>query len=249
MISPAQLAYSRIAVSPEEKTIIFLHDSLGCITLWHEFPEQLCRALSVNGLVYDRQGHGQSPPLTHSRTPRYLEEEADDLIALMDYHGIGKAMLFGHSDGGSIALIAAAKYPDRMQAVVAEAAHVLVEDMTITGIERAVQQYEQNNLAPKLKRYHGAKTNALFYAWAHTWTSPGFYYWNIEYLLPDIKCPVLVIQGADDEYGSDRQVSAIVNAVSGFASSFIIPMAGHIPHRTHTEAVTNAVQEFLQSNK
>lgn len=245
MISPDQLACSRITVHPEEETIIFLHDSLGCTTLWRGFPEQLCRALSLNGVVYDRQGHGMSIPLTNSRTLRYLEEEADSLIALMDYRGIRRAILFGHSDGGSIALIAAAKYPARIRAVVAEAAHVFVEDITVSAIKQAVQQYEHNDLATKLERYHGAKTDTLFYAWANTWTSDWFYAWNVEYLLPDIQCPVLVIQGTNDEYGSEKQVSAIVNAVTGPASSFMIPSAGHVPHRSHTDAVIKAVREFL----
>lgn len=229
-------------------TLVFLHDSLGCIELWRDFPQQVAAASDSNFLVYDRQGYGQSPafPQAYTRDNTYLEKEAGVLAELLAAYGISDAILFGHSDGASIALIAAAQYPDRIKAVVSEAAHIFVEEETLNGVREAVQAYHTTNLRERLQRYHGVKTDALFSAWTDTWLSEGYRSWDISSFLPRIHCPVLVIQGALDEYGTLAQVEGIVNGVQGPVQSFLIPAVGHTPHKEAKEMVLERSAAFIR---
>ena len=158
-------------------------------------------------------------------------------------------MLFGHSDGGSIALIAAAKYPAVIKAVITEGAHIFVEDITLNGIRKAVEAYRTTNLKERLTKYHSDKTEAVFWAWTNTWLSSGFRSWNIETVLPLIACPVLVIQGADDEYGSLEQVNSIINNLSTTSQKLIIPFVGHTPHKEAQEVVLKYSADFIHSMK
>lgn len=219
-------------INPEWNTIVFLHDSLGCIALWRDFPEKMARAAQTNFMVYDRRGYGASGSFgPEPRQTDYMETEADILIELLDRCGMRNPILFGHSDGGTIALLAAAKYPEAIKAVLTEGAHVFVEDITLDGIAMAKEQYRTTSLQERLQKYHGGHTQALFEAWTETWLSEAFYSWNMEHFLPHIKCPVLVIQGVEDEYGSAAQVTAIVSASSGPAEACMVVNAGHSPHK------------------
>ncbi|PZF70769.1 alpha/beta fold hydrolase [Taibaiella soli] len=241
------LSIKHIIGDSKRPTIIFLHDSLGCITLWRDFPTQLGTLTNCNVLVYDRKGYGESAPFTDvPRDNNYLEKEADVLNLLIEKLQITDAILFGHSDGGSIALIAAGKYPEHIKAVITEGAHVFVEDVTLRGIREAVTAYETTNLKEKLQKYHGDKTEAVFQAWAGTWLTDTFRLWNIEHFLPQIKCPVLVIQGAQDEYGTLAQVTSIVHQAGGIAESFIVPGIGHTPHKEAKEQVLMQVADFVK---
>jgi len=232
----------------ERPTIIFLHDSLGCVELWRDFPKQLSAISNCNGLVYDRQGYGKSSPFANgNRKKDYLEVEADVLQRLLEHLSIKHAILFGHSDGGSIALIAAAKYPANIKAVITEGAHIFVEEITLQGIREAVIAYQTTNLKERLEKYHSDKTEAVFRAWAETWLRQDFRSWNIEGFLPQITCPVLVIQGEKDEYGTLAQVAGIVNQVSGEASQLIIPAVGHTPHKEAKEVVLEQSASFIKS--
>lgn len=226
--------------------LVFLHDSLGCIALWRNFPELLAKACGCNVLVYDRQGYGQSSPFTEDRKPDYLELEAHVLRLVLMASGIEEALLFGHSDGGSIALIAAAAYPQQVKAVMAEGAHVFVEELTLAGVREAKKSFTATFLRERLARYHGDKAAAVVAAWTDTWLSPEFNGWNIEHYLSRIQCPVLVIQGVQDEYGTEKQVNAIVQQVVGPAQKFMVPDAGHTPHKENTEVVLNAAVSFLK---
>lgn len=240
------LKVSHTIVSQDRPTLIFLHDSLGCIELWRDFPQQLSEATHCNVLVYDRQGYGKSSPFGHSdRETNYLEIEANLLNELMEKLSIKTAILFGHSDGGSIALIAAAKYPEKIKGVITEGAHIFVEDITLKGIQDAVEAYRTTNLHQKLTKYHGDKTEAVFWAWAKTWLSEGFTSWTLEHFLPLISCPVLVIQGEKDEYGSLAQVTGIISQVSGEAQKLIIPSVGHTPHKEAREVVLEKAALFI----
>lgn len=233
-------------VNAVKPTLVFIHDSLGSIELWRDFPQKLAEATGCNTLVYDRLGYGKSGPmLTHVRPVNYLELEADILNDLLEHYNITNAILFGHSDGGSIALITAAKYSQRIKAVICEAAHIFVEDVTLNGIRAALQQYETTNLGERLARYHGDKVDAMVRAWTETWTRNDFREWNIEHLLPAIMCPLLFIQGDADEYGTLQQVHKTVSQVSGTAESFIVPDAGHTPHKETPEAVLERVTAFV----
>ncbi|WP_212003293.1 alpha/beta fold hydrolase [Chitinophaga sp. HK235] len=229
-------------------TIVFLHDSLGCIDLWRDFPEKLGKEIHCNILVYDRQGYGQSDPFTDlPRNNDYLEKEADVLHELIQQTGIQQAILFGHSDGASIALIAAAKYPAAIIGVITEGAHIFVEDITLKGIRDAVVAYRTTNLKEKLSRYHGAKTDVVFAAWADTWLSKTFKSWNIENFLPQITCPVLVIQGEHDEFGSIKQVTGIINQVLGKSTQLIMSSVGHTPHKDAVNEVLYHVTAFVKN--
>ncbi|MEZ0483338.1 alpha/beta fold hydrolase [Fibrella aquatica] len=246
IINGATLRISQSPIGNDQPTLIFLHDSLGCIALWRDFPTKLGQATNCNVLVYDRQGYGKSSPFAdHERRLDYLEKEADVLNELIKQCGIKQAILFGHSDGGSIALLAAAKYPSCIVGVITEGAHIFVEGSTLAGIQTAVEAYRTTNLNERLQKYHGDKTDAVFRAWADTWLSDNFKLWNIEHFLPRIKCPVLVIQGEQDEYGSLEQVQGIVRQVSGQASQLIIPGSGHTPHKEAQDVVLAHATSFI----
>lgn len=176
-----------------------------------------------------------------------MEKEADVLIELMDLMYIQKAILFGHSDGGTIALIAAAKFPDRISAVISEAAHVFVEDITIKGIKKSVNAFQKEGLRERLYKYHGDKTDLVFSLWANTWLSESFRDMNTENLLPQIICPVFVIQGDKDEFGTMKQVLSILNNVSGKAEKYIVHNVGHSPHKEVPNLILQKTAEFIQT--
>jgi pimeloyl-ACP methyl ester carboxylesterase len=232
-------------------TIVFLHDSLGCVTLWRDFPQKMAEASHADAFVYDRLGYGNSAPFPSSdpRQVNYMETEADLLITLLDKYNISNPILFGHSDGGTIALLAAAKWPDKIKAVITEGAHVFVEEETLEGILQTKEQYRTTNLKERLEKYHGVKTQALFNAWTETWLSPAFRNWNIEHFLPQITCPVLAIQGVEDEFGTLAQVQSIVNQVSGQADMYMVVNAGHSPHKQSELWVINQCCSFLEKHK
>lgn len=226
--------------------IVFLHDSLGSVKLWRDLPAKLSEATQCNVLVYDRLGYGKSYPMpTHIRPVNYMELEADLLNDLLTELHIDNAILFGHSDGGTIALITAAKYPKRVEAVICEAGHIFVEEVTLKGVYDAWEAYKTTNLPERLQKYHGDKVETLFRAWTETWTRDDYRTWNIEYLLKDIICPLLFIQGEADEYGTLDQVEKTVTQVSGSNEKYIIPDVGHTPHKEVPELVLAKVSEFI----
>ena len=229
-------------------TIVFLHDSLGSVQLWRDFPGKLAEATQCNLLVYDRLGYGKSfPMITHKRENNYMELEADVLNDLLSELNINNAILFGHSDGGTIALIAASKYPENVKAVICEAGHIFVEDITVKGVEEALNAYKTTNLPQRLEKYHGDKVEMIVKAWTEIWLSDKFRSWNIEYLLKYIKSPLLFMQGETDEYGTLDQVEKTVSQIKGTAEKFIIPNIGHTPHKESPEIVLNKSIEFINS--
>jgi pimeloyl-ACP methyl ester carboxylesterase len=226
--------------------LVFLHEGLGCITMWRDFPRQLCGAAGCPGLVYDRLGHGRSPAAPGPRTVHYLHGHAlDELPRVLERAIPGRPyVLVGHSDGGSIALLHAAERPPLLRGVVTMAAHVLVEGKTLAGIEEAWRLSLRGGFAG-LARHHGEGADTLFRAWAKTWLSPWFASWNIEYALPSITCPLLVIQGENDEYGSEEQVARIVTGSGGPARAALLPGCGHVPHRQRAAEVVALIVDFL----
>lgn len=246
-INESVLRVNHIIKYQNRPTIIFLHDSLGSIALWRDFPEKLSETVNCNVLVYDRLGYGESAPFaTIERDNDYLEKEADVLDLLISEVGLTDVILFGHSDGASIALITAAKYPLKIKGLIVEGAHIFVEEVTLAGISAAVAAYESTDLGIKLQKYHGNKTDSVFRAWTNTWLSNKFKSWNIENFLPQISCPVLVIQGEGDEYGSIKQVKGIIGQVSGKAMELIIPSIGHTPHKEAAEIVLESSASFIR---
>lgn len=228
-------------------TIVFLHDSLGCVQLWRDFPQKLAESTQCNVLMYDRLGYGKSDPMpTYERPTNYLELEADVLNDLLTALEIDNIILFGHSDGATIALHSASKYPERIKAVIVEAAHIFVDHLTLAGITEAVKTYETTNLGERLAKYHGNKVDTLFKAWTKTWTRADYRDWNIEPILPEIMCPLLFIQGESDEYGALEQVEKTISQVSGKAEKFIIPNVGHTPHKEAPEIVLEKSIDYIK---
>ncbi len=226
--------------------LVFLHEGLGSIAQWRDFPAALCRAVGLPGLIYDRWGFGGSDPLELPRPRDYLEREAEvALPQVLEACGVKRPILVGHSDGGSIALLYAAAFPARPLASITEAAHVFVEAVTLDGIRAAVEAWRTGDLPARLARYHGDKTEAVFRGWTETWLRPDFRDWNIEARLPAIACPLLVIQGADDEYGGPAQVEAIVRQSGGPAEALLVPDCGHTPHHQQPAAILAAMTRFI----
>ncbi len=241
-----RLHYRRIEGDKDKPVLVYLHEALGCISMWRDFPDLLCGATGCAGLVYDRIGHGKSSPLRHERTIHYLHDLAlKELPLLLEKLIPQKAyILIGHSDGGSIALLYGAERPPLLKGIITEAAHVFVDTETISGIQAALQAWQKGKLAG-LHTYHGENTATIFDAWHKIWLSSWFGSWNIEYCLPSITAPVLVLQGNDDQYGSLGQVQAIISAASPHARAEIIAGCAHIPHLEAQNIVLDLMVRFI----
>lgn len=245
-----RLRHPRGSRADESPALVFLHEGLGCIELWRDFPAALVEATGLDGLIYDRWGHGQSDPLTALRTPYYLHDEAfESLPEVLIECGVPKAILIGHSDGGTIALLYAARYPEGVCGIITEAAHVFVEEVTLAGIRETVKHYESTDLKEKLLRYHGDNTELLFRAWADTWLDSGFRDWNVESYLPQVTSPLLAMQGEEDEYATRAQVDAIAGQVSGAVRPLLVPNCGHTPHRDARDSVLQEMVAFIETLK
>ncbi len=231
--------------------IVFLHEGLGSLAMWRDFPQALCAAAGMRGLVYSRYGYGRSTPkpLAEKWPVDFMHEQAHTVLpALFARLGIEDApWLFGHSDGGSIALLYAAAFPARVAGLVAVAPHVFVEDVSVASIEQARIAYEATDLRRGLARYHDDPDSA-FRGWNDIWLDPAFRAWDIEECLPRIRCPVLAVQGEDDEYGTMAQVDAIARNVPQ-ARLLKLPACGHSPHRDQPRALTDAVVAFLNEHR
>lgn len=233
-------------VDVNRPTIVFLHDSLGCVQLWRDFPQQLGELTNCNVLIYDRFGYGKSQAmLTDERPNNYLELETDFFNYLLNVLKIKNVIVFGHSDGGTIALLAASKYSQNIKAVICEAGHIFVEDITLQGIYATIENAKANKLFDRLEKYHGNKVDTIFKAWYKTWTRSDYRDWNIEHFLHAITCPLLFIQGEADEYATLKQVENTINQVKGKAETFIIPGIGHAPHKESPEQVLAKTAEFI----
>jgi pimeloyl-ACP methyl ester carboxylesterase len=225
--------------------LVFLHEGLGSVALWSDFPDRLAAATGSGALIYSRYGFGRSDRLREPRSPDYLEREAlEALPAVLEDRGIERPVLIGHSDGATIALIHAAAGRWPVRGLVLEAPHVFVEDVTIRGIERARAEYDAGRLRGKLQPWH-EDVDATFRGWADLWLLPGFRAWNIERILPGIHCPVLVIQGEEDRYGTAAQLEAIERGARGRVETMMLPSCGHAPHAEQPEIVLAAMARFI----
>jgi pimeloyl-ACP methyl ester carboxylesterase len=249
-IDGCRLEYQWHGPPPSEApTIVFLHEGLGAITRWRDFPASLCARLEWGGLVYNRQGYGASDPLGAPLSPRFLHREALEVLPrLLDVFEIARPALLGHSDGASIALIYAGSGLAAPAGLILEAPHVFVEDLTRASIAEVHASYGSSDLRKRLERHHGTNVDRLFEYWTRVWLSDEFRHWNIEEYLPRITCPMLVIQGADDEYGTLKQVNAIAAGVSGRIETIVLEACGHSPHIDQTEAVATAALTFLRQS-
>jgi pimeloyl-ACP methyl ester carboxylesterase len=215
--------------------------------MWRDFPDRLAAATGCGALLYSRTGYGGSDPVIGKRPVRYMHEEALEVLpAVLGHFDLGKVVLFGHSDGASIALVHAGTHPGSVRALILEAPHVFVEPVSIEGITRITADYETTRLKERLTRHHGGNTDSMFRGWSDVWLSPEFREWNIEEYLPAIECPVLVVQGEDDQYGTLEQLDAVVAQVRGPAERLVIPRCGHSPHSERPDEVLEVVARFVQ---
>jgi pimeloyl-ACP methyl ester carboxylesterase len=225
-------------------TLVMLHEGLGSISLWKDFPSQLAARTGCGVLVYSRYGHGNSDKLMEKRPVRFMHREGEVVLPeLLDRLGIRRPVLIGHSDGGSISIIYAGKYPDAVSGLILEAPHVFVEDLSVASIAQAKVTYETTDFPQRLGRYH-ANVDATFWGWNDIWLDPAFRSWNIEEYLPAITCPVLCIQGEQDEYGTIAQVKAI-KARALRTEILMLANCKHSPHRDQAEKTLGAMVGFV----
>ncbi len=225
-----------------QPTILFLHEALGSVAQWRDFPKHVAETTGFNAFAFDRLGHGLSDPMIIKRDVHYLHHEAWEMTpSVLAHFGIENPILFGHSDGGSIALLYASRFPTK--ALITEAAHVFVENITLVGIEQALSR--KDFLIDRLARFHGEKTVDLFTAWSETWLSKPFQHWTIEAFLHDITCPALIIQGENDEYGTAEQVERIVRGIGKKAKALMVPNCGHTPHKDAEKLILNEIYKML----
>ena len=246
VVNGLRLEYRDIAATQADRpALLLLHEGLGCVAMWRHFPEKLAAATGCRVIVWSRAGYGGSDPYPEPRTPRYMHREAlEALPALLTALQIQRPLLVGHSDGGSIALIFAGAFPDQTCGVVVMAPHEFVEEETLAGILAAKTAWTVTDWPQKLARYH-RNAPQVFSDWNDTWLAPDFRDWNIENYLPTISCPLLAIQGADDEYATMRQIEVIAEQVPG-AELLKLPNCGHSPQRDQEAAVLEAISRFVR---
>ena len=239
---------------PDAPVVVFLHEGLGSLAMWKDFPQRLCDAGGYRGLVYSRYGYGRSTPRPPGErwTPAFMHAQAEDTLPkLFAALGVGidgrRPWLFGHSDGGSIALIYAATHPQSVAGVIAVAPHIMVEDLSIASIERARDAYRSTDLRERLARYH-ADPDSAFLGWNDIWLDPDFRAWSIEAMLARVRCPVLAVQGLDDEYGTLAQVRGI-RAAAPQTEVVELAHCGHSPHRDQPDALVRAVTGFISRHQ
>ncbi len=240
-------------IAPERRDaplLVFLHEGLGSVAMWKDWPQRVCDAAGCRGLVYSRYGYGQSTarPAGEKWPVSFMHDQAREVLpALFATLGVDatrdRPVLFGHSDGGSIALLYAAMHPQAVAGVVAAAPHILVEDISVASIEQARRAYLDTDLPARLGRYH-ADADSAFWGWNDIWLDPAFRTWDIRDYLPDIRCPVLALQGLDDEYGTLEQIRGIRRAAPQ-TRLLEIPDCGHSPHKDQPDVVIAAVADFV----
>jgi len=232
----------------EKPVLVFLHEGLGCVGLWKDFPDLVADACGLPAVVFSRQGYGKSAPIPLPRPVNFMHHEGLKVLpALFDALGIDEAILVGHSDGASISLIHAGSGAAKVvKGLVLEAPHVFVEPETLAGIRDAKKAYQKGGLRDGLQRYHGDNVDCAFWGWNGVWLNPDFERWNIEEYLPGVEVPTLVIQGEDDEYGTGAQVEAIARQASGPVETRMLPNCGHAPHVQQREKVAEAMIEFIE---
>ena len=231
-----QLFVKQIKCFPEnteKPVLVFLHDSWGCTEMWDGFPEKLVEISGLNALIYDRHGYGKSSSFAIAkRTNHYLHDEAEELIHLLDILKIKKVVLYGHSDGATIALIAAALYPERIAGLLVEGPHCFVEKICQNEVRKSRDRAQHNNLLKNLEKFHGNKSSELFRLWHETWLCDEFSKrWSIVPLLKSIRIPVLAFQGENDEFGTIEQLNTLRKEISSEMTVVEITNAKHTPRK------------------
>jgi pimeloyl-ACP methyl ester carboxylesterase len=250
---PVRIEYARLNPKADSRAplLMFLHEGLGSLAMWKDFPTQLCEAVGARGLIYSRPGYGRSTPRDpdeHWEVDFMHRQAYEVLPALLDALDVTQPVwLFGHSDGGSIALLHAARHPARVAGLVVLAPHIFVEDVTLASIRQVRGDYEYGELRARLARHH-ADVDSAFWGWNRIWLHPPFARWNITDELAEIRCPVLAIQGLDDPYGTLAQIRGIAECVPR-TELLELPQCGHSPHRDQPQQVIAATQNFIHHRR
>jgi len=244
---PVRIEYEWVGAGA--RAIVFLHEGLGSRAMWRDFPAKLCAALGTRGLVYSRPGYGKSTPRDSDErwAPDFMHRQAHEVLpAVLDALALREPVwLYGHSDGGSIALLFAARFPQRVAGLVVAAPHIFVEDLSVESIEKARLAYLETDLRDRLARYHD-DVDSAFWGWNDIWLHPPFRDWSIEGEIGSIRAPLLAVQGIDDEYGTMAQIRGIARQVP-HARLLELAGCGHSPHRDQPEALIRAAVEFAGS--
>lgn len=248
-----KLAYVTIRkVIPEKPAILFLHEGMGCVKLFRDFPDLLCHTLKLPGIVYERYGYGHSTALREERPDNYLNIEAEkylpEFIVQCGLNNI-PLILVGHSDGASIALIYASLFPKNVVAVISIAAHVFVEEISITNVKALEEKYfSDGEFRAKVHKYHYDHSDSTLLAFTKTISRESFKEWNIESCLQKIEAPTFVIQGTEDNYGTQKQVDSILTHTKN-SESLLINKCGHSPHLEKKQIVIDAIADFLSKQQ
>ena len=242
---PLRLEYEWIGdPASAQPAVVFLHEGLGSVAMWKDFPARFCADNGFRGLVFSRYGYGQSTPKPPDErwAADFMHSQAHEVLpALFEQLGIAKPWLFGHSDGASIALLHAARF--EVAGVIVVAPHIFVEDVSIASIAQARDAYADTDLRTRLARYH-ADPDSAFRGWNDAWLSPAFRDWNIERELAAIRCPLLAVQGEDDEYGTLAQIRGIAAKLPK-TELLVIPNSGHSPHRDQPALLAHEASRFI----
>lgn len=248
-IGGVRLEYLRLPSAhprQDRPAMVFLHEGLGSVAMWRDFPQRMADACGCEAVVFSREGYGRSDPAPEVRAVDYLHRQGIEVLPrLIEALDLRRPYLFGHSDGASIALLCAGSTATELSGIVVMAPHVLVEDITLAGIREAAVVWRNSDLPQRLARFHSeANAATVFAAWQDIWLNPAFRAWNIEACLPAIRCPVLAIQGEDDEYGTMEQIDRIA---AGAADVELLKLADcrHSPHKDQPQAVLDAVSAFV----
>lgn len=252
---PVQIEYRWVGVhDPASPLLVFLHEGLGSLSLWKDFPDRLCAAAACRGLVYSRPGYGRSTPRDGEEAwgVDFLHRQAHEVLpALLAALGVNDASqppwLFGHSDGASIALLYAAAWPERIAGAVLLAPHIMVEDLAVASIAQARDAYLEGELRERLAKHHDDPDSA-FWGWNDIWLHPPFKQWSIESEIETIRCPLLAVQGLDDEYGTLEQIHGIARRLPQ-TRLLELPDCRHSPHRDQPDALIEAVVEFFEQQR
>jgi pimeloyl-ACP methyl ester carboxylesterase len=245
-----RLEYQWVGVPESDyPVVVFLHEGLGSVAIWRDFPERFCREHGFTGLVFSRYGYGQSTPRPAEErwSSTFMHEQAFEAVpAFLASLNVERPWLFGHSDGGTIALLYASRFSDRIVGISVVAPHIFMEEINIGNLSKMRETYLTTDLPSKLQRYH-ADVDSAFWGWNDAWLSPAFREWSIEDELSSISCPVLAVQGKDDDYGTLEQIYGIKKKVPD-AEVLVLPNCGHSPHRDQPAELSKEVGRFIKKS-
>ena len=248
-IADGRIEYSFYEVKrPAAPTIVMLHEGLGALSLWRDLPRKLSNLVNCSVFVYSRHGYGQSDFINSKFNVKYMHKEALKILPkILNHFDISNPILYGHSDGASIALIHASLADTEIMGLILEAPHVFVEEISLDGLKGAKKAFEHGGLKAGLAKHH-REPEMIFRCWNNIWLSPEFLTWNIVSCLSNIQCPALLIQGETDAYGTLSQLDTIEKNVSGICEKKILPNIGHSPHRENPKLVLRSIQQFISKN-